>query len=369
MKILYALVVALIMGMASPGASVAEESAHDHGAGDAVVGELGGGAGAKGRMAGGKGKGGGPKGGQAGEKPLRCAGLVNMSNGMVLPVGKYSVSLKYVHVSKDKLYDGQDRKTGNYNGKYKRVDNVVNLTAKAGLFDDFEARIQVPLINREQKQKSGNPPAHSATVRNSGFGDPIIMGRYALLSERNGDPFSLAVGAGVKVPLSNTDKKTPPGGASSAEYMGPNFQLSTGSWDPKMEIGATKMLGRSRVDAHFMYTIAGDGAHDSRGGNQFKYDFGYGYALNKYFDLEIELNGVDQQPVTHNGEKTVNTGGHFIFITPGVHWKITDSTRLAVGVPVVVYRNLRGEPRTPERSSKFNLGEDYRIVTSLSYHF
>jgi hypothetical protein len=65
----------------------------------------------------------------------------------------------------------------------------------------------------------------------------------------------------------------------------------------------------------------------------------------------------------------LNTGGHFVFITPGVHWKITESSRLALGVPINVYRNMRGETRTPDRASQYGLYEDYRIVTSLSFQF
>ena len=150
---------------------------------------------------------------------------------------------------------------------------------------------------------------------------------------------------------------------------GPAAQLGTGSWDPKFELGATKFFGRSRMDAHFMYTMPGNGAHKSRKGKQFKYNFGYGYALNKYFDLELELNGVDQERHRYDGARSLATGGHTIFITPGVHWKITESSHLSVGVPVVVYRNLKSDRCTPEGKSKYGLGEDYQVVTRLGFVF
>lgn len=302
-------------------------------------------------------------------KPVKCIGLVNMSNGMVLPRGKVTACVKAKYVHKDKLFDGSTEKKGNYNGKYDRVNMLYQMTAKAGIFDNFEARIMVPFWDKQVKRKAGITPKHVDTDNLSGLGDVVIMGRYALMSQRKGDWMNLAIGAGLKLPTGDADHKNPLPFSKTHKYMGPGGQLGTGSWDPKFELGATRFMGRSRVDAHFMYTIPGDGAHGSRKGNQFLYNLGYGYALNKYFDLELELNGVAQESHRYDHASTVNTGGHTIFLTPGVHWKITDKCHLSLGVPLVMYRNLNGEPGTPERLGKFGLGEEFQVVTRLGFNF
>ncbi|MBG0789199.1 MAG: transporter [Desulfovibrionaceae bacterium] len=302
-------------------------------------------------------------------KPVKCIGLVNMSNGMVLPAGKIAASLKYVYVHKDSLYDGGEEKNGSYNGKYDRVNQCVQVSAKAGLFDRFEARVMVPFWDKEFKRKAGNPPTHAYTSNLSGLGDIVLMGRYAVLRQKDGDWLNLALGAGLKLPTGDSDAKNKPPFSNAHTYLGPGAQLGTGSWDPKFELGMTKMIGRSRLDAHFMYTLPGEGDYGSRKGTQFKYNFGYGYALNKYFDLELELNGVDQQKHRYDGDIVNATGGHTIYLTPGVHWKITDSSHLSLGVPVVVYRDLNGYSATPERNSRYGLGEDYQIVTRLGFSF
>ncbi|WP_147820213.1 transporter [Salidesulfovibrio onnuriiensis] len=302
-------------------------------------------------------------------KPVRCIGPVNMSNGLVLPKGKVAASIKYKYVHKNNLYDGGNRKTGNYNGKYDRVNQTMQLTAKAGIFDNFEARIMVPFHDKRLKRKFGNPPEHADTDELTGLGDIVVMGRYAVMSERDGDWLSLAFGAGLKMPTGDPDHKNPAPFSNVHEYIGPGGQLGTGSWDPKFELGATKFFGRSRVDAHCMYTIPGDGAHGSRKGNQFKYDLGYGYALNRLFDVELELNGVDQQAHWYDHSSTVNTGGHTIYLTPGVHWKISDKCHFSIGTPFVVYRDLNGEAATPERASKYCLGEDFQVVSRLGFSF
>ena len=302
-------------------------------------------------------------------KPVRCIGLINMSNGLVLPKGKYSASVKYRYVHKDGLYDGSDKKTGDYNGKYDRVNQSLQFTVKAGLFEDFEARMMVPFWDKRLKRKSGATPTANAADEVSGLGDVVVMGRYALFSQRKGDWASLAFGAGLKLPTGDADHENDPPFNTAHQYLGPGGQLGTGSWDPKFELGATKFVGRTRFDAHFMYTLPGDGAHGSRKGKQFKYDFGCGYALTRAFDVELELNGVDQERHWYDHSSSDATGGHTVFITPGVHWKITDCAHFSVGVPVVVYRRLNGYSATPDRNSRYGLGEEYQIVTRIGFTF
>lgn len=307
--------------------------------------------------------------GKSGAKKIKCISPVNMSNGIVLPVGKVALNLKYKYIHKDSLYDGSTKKTGSYGGKYDRVNQLWQLTARAGLFENFEARIMVPYWDKQVKRKPGNlaKPWDKDTV--AGIGDTVLMGRYALMTQRDGDWLNLALGAGIKMPTGDADHKNGWPYSNTHKYIGPAGQLGSGSWDPKIELGATKIFGRSRVDAHTMYTLTTTGAHDSRVGNQFKYDLGYGYALNEYFDLELELNGVDQGRHMYDGGIDNASGGHTIFITPGVHWKITQNSHLAVGVPLVVYRDLNGYEGNPAPASRFGLGEDYQIVTRLGISF
>lgn len=302
-------------------------------------------------------------------KPVKCVGLINMSNGMVLPKGKVVGSIKYRYVHKDKLFDGSSEKDGNYGGKYERTNQAMQLTAKVGIFDNFEARVMVPFWDKRVKRKAYNPPRDAGTDTVSGLGDVVLMGRYALMSQRSGDWMNLAFGAGVKMPTGDADHKNDAPFSAGHTYLGPGGQLGTGSWDPKFELGATKFVDRSRFDMHFMYTLPGDGAHGSRKGNQFKYDFGYGYALNKYFDLELELNGVNQDRHWYDHSVAQSTGGHTVFVTPGVHWKMTDKCHFSVGVPMVVYRNLNGYSATPDRNSRYGLGEEYQVVTRIGFCF
>lgn len=299
-----------------------------------------------------------------GPKPV---GPVNMSTGTVFPKGKLATSLKYIYFDKGDLYNGSTSKTGKYNGKYSRWQHTMKLGIRYGLFDNFDVRAMIPFHFKGVKRRAavGKPAETTRTDYNEGLGDIVLMGRYGLLTQRKGDPFSLSIGAGIKLPTGDSDLKNETPFNKQYEYMGPGFQLGTGSWDPKFEIGATYMFGRSRLDAHCMLTLPSEGDHELRKGDNFKYNLGYGYALNDLIDLELELNGVYADKNHNAGIEMDNTGGHTMYLTPGVHFKFGKGYNVCLATPIVVYRDLNADPDT----DKYAIGEDMRVVFKIGACF
>lgn len=304
----------------------------------------------------------GKAGWQGGPKPV---GPGNMSTGTVFKPGQFALSLKYITFGKKSLYDGSDEKDGKYNGKYKRTQTVVKATVRYGFTENFDARLVVPYFDKSLYRYSavGKPKEADHEDGNSGVGDIVLMGRYNLLSQKRGAPIFLSIGAGVKIPTGDSSKKNGKPFNKTYEYMGPGFQLGTGSWDPKIELGITKMFKRSRLDFHMMYTWGLEGDHGLRMGNKFKYDLGYTYAVNRLFDVELELNGVLAEKNENDGKTVENTGGHTVYITPGVHVKIQKGLHASLCVPIVVHRDLNSVPE----EDKYGIGEDYQVVFKLAY--
>ncbi|WP_461210465.1 transporter [Desulfocurvus sp. DL9XJH121] len=298
-------------------------------------------------------------------KVPKPVGPVNMSTGMVFKPGKAAVCLKALFMDKDTLYDGNDEKEGKYNGKYDRTQRTYQASFRYGVVKDFDMRVMVPYRSSSVQRRSavGKPAEATKETTNMGLGDVVLMGRYALWDQRDGDPLSVAVGAGVKMPTGDPDKKNPAPFNKSFEYMGPGFQLGTGSWDPKLELGLTRMMGRHRLDAHTMYTFGREGDHGLRLGDQFKYDLGYSFALTNLLDLELELNGVNQNRNKNDDRYVANSGGNMLFLTPGVHFKFTERFNAGFALPIVVYRDLNADAQ----EDQYCVGEDYRLVFKLAY--
>jgi hypothetical protein len=174
------------------------------------------------------------------------------------------------------------------------------------------------------------------------------------MSQKAGAPVFLAVGAGVKMPTGKTSAK------DSTGKLAPVFlQAGTGSWDPKFEIGLSKVLPRFRFDSHMMYTFNREGDQDTKKGNCFKYNLSGSYALNKYFDAQLELVGKRQGKTEVKGVKNDSTGFTKHYIVPGVKFKFSKKAHFGVSVPYLYSLDTNGE----------QLAEKYIIASKLAFHF
>ncbi len=293
-----------------------------------------------------------------GPKPV---GAVNSGNGGVYKKGTYGVILKYITFEQDQLYDGNDKVDfvrpvkGKKPGRKacKKDFNKYQMVLRTSLWDNFDARLIIPVFDKGLDRKSFKD---SFSDSNTGFGDLTIFGRYRVFAQKKKDPFNLAVGIGLEMPTGATDEKDSKG--KTPGYIQPGG----GAWNPILEIGAHKIMGRQWFGSHFLYKMTTEGElgnMDFERPDVFKYNFSYGYALSKYFDLELELNGEVKSKAEKEGIKMKNSGGHMLFLTPGVHVKVRKGMHFGLCVPMPIYRDLNGT----------QLSEDYRVVAKFAVKF
>ena len=294
-----------------------------------------------------------------GPKPV---GVVNSSNGSVYEKGEYGIVFKYVTYQQDQYYEGNDRVDykrpvkGEQPGKKcnERIFQQLQMTLRAGLTDRIDARIVIPYFDNEMNRQSFK---ESFSDQNSGIGDLKLIGRYSFLSQKRADRFNLALGLGVKMPTGRTDEEDD----QSATLPG-FLQTGSGSWDPIVELGAHKVIGRHWFSGYSMFQLTTQGElgdSDYEKPDMFKYNLGYAYAVSRLFDLQMELNGDLKGKAELDGKEQDNSGGHIIYLSPGVHFKFNKGMHFDVCVPVPVYRDLNGT----------QLSEDYRVVTKLAIKF
>ncbi len=299
-------------------------------------------------------------GGKKGKGP-KPVGAVNSSNGGVYSPGEYGIIFKYITFQQDSMYRGSDEVSfmrpgmGQKPGKKvyeKRLDRY-QLTLRTGIWKDFDVRLIVPYMDKELKRQSFKA---SFSDDNAGFGDITLFSRYRIMSQKNKDPFNLAVGLGLEIPTGKTDVKDSSG-------MTPGYlQPGGGSWNPAVEVGAHKVTGPHWIGSHILYKMTNEGElgdRDFERPDVFKYNFSYGYALAGSFDLQLELNGEVKSKAKLDGKTMPNSGGHCLFITPGIHYKIMKGMHVGLALPVTVYRDLNGEQPS----------EDYRVVAKFAMKF
>ncbi len=176
------------------------------------------------------------------------------------------------------------------------------------------------------------------------------------MSQKNSDPFNLAIGLGLQMPTGDTDEKD--GSGKTPGYLQPGG----GAWNPIAEIGAHRVVGPHWFGSHLLYKYTNEGElgkKDFERPDLFRYNLSYGYALSNTFDLQLELNGEVKSKAEREGVKQKNSGGHTLFLSPGVHFKIRKGMHFGLCVPMTVYRDLNGE----------QLSEDYRVVAKFAVKF
>jgi len=168
-------------------------------------------------------------------------------------------------------------------------------------------------------------------VRDEAVGDFTLLGRYTFFQDDYA-PLStrrVALLAGMKFP-------------SGADRFG------TPSFDPIAGLVGTWAADRHELDADLIYTITTE-RHDIETGDRFQYDLAYRYRLwpdrfrGRLIQLNglVELNGTWTSVTRADGRTLSDTGGHVLFVSPGLQL-ITSRFVLEPSLQLPVVQDLRG---------------------------
>lgn len=284
---------------------------------------------------------------------------VTFQDGNVFDPMKFAVIGRYGYFDQHRIYTGASKDDPGF-GKRRRTAHAGQLTFRAGLFENFEFFLMATAVDKELERKNAKGATDTSDIQ--GLGDVQVMGRWQALSQKKGDPLSLALGLGLEIPTADSDN---PNSFGPQPYMGPFLQYGTGSWNPKATVSATRVFGSSRVDGQLMYTLNTEGEHDLEKGDLFQYNLGYGFALNKFVTVGLAMNGFHQEKNTQQVspgvvKKDYNSGYDMIFLSPEVSCRIAPlNTVLGLSAPIPVYADMHGSQPV----------EDYRIVAKISVQF
>jgi hypothetical protein len=274
---------------------------------------------------------------------------------------------------------------------------VPSLSIAYGLTHDLTVGVRLPyLANREIRETNTVDGGFTARGGVYGIGDTTVTATWRFLREQNAG-LDVAAIVGLKAPTGRTDAQDKGGDPFETEH-----QPGSGSWDGVFGLAVSKQAGKFGLTANALYGLAGDGDRQTNLGDRFSYGIGVTYPVYSasafgagshmhlgaprpdgimhhgghshgapvqasadtgstsatVLDLTLGLTGEWHDRQTVQGLSDDNTGGHVLYVAPGL--RLTSgltATTVTFGIPVATHLNgFQSEP-------------DWRVSSSFGVKF
>lgn len=287
-----------------------------------------------------------------------CSGGVPVSNNLGFPnseKGTWQFLFNYDHNVLETLKE--ESFTLNDDSR-RRLTQSILLKADYSFSQRFAAELFFSYVRQERVVNKIN------LTETTGIGDAVLLLKYRITNPNN-DRHVFQLGLGGKVPLGASDLRSEQGIALNAD-----LQPGSGAWDALLWTQYTHQL-----QARPSLTLSANAIYTLKGKNNDYFDTQV-YQFGN--DLQFILNMADQlylgkllfQPLLRlryrkafvdeiDGGELPNTGGQWLFVTPGIGWGITPQFSFNANVELSIYAKVDGTQLSPSR--RFNIGLYYRL--------
>ena len=303
-----------------------------------------------------------------------AAGAIMTTPGATLPIGKFVVGMSVQFIELDDISDEVLEAAATADEDVHSVDSLFSASANLayGLTDDLTIGLTMPYVDRSNVREAHNDmgvgEAELAGDSN-GVGDLTLFGQYRFHQSEKQDA---AIIMGIKTPTGETGVREIEGGLYEAEQ-----QPGSGSWDPFLGLAYNRNWGDIGFSGNVLYTFVTEGTQDTDLGDIFNYNLALSYRTTipegghdhhdhahqakiiDYIDMVVELNGDSRQRVNIGGESEEHSGGHSLYLSPGLRVGLVHSVSLFTSVGIPIVNDLHGIQSEP----------DYRVIGGMSITF
>jgi hypothetical protein len=294
-----------------------------------------------------------------------------LDNHRYLKGGWLQLGLAHEYINQDQIYVGSSKSfigaIPSHHDEVQTLNERNILQLQSGITGRLGLNVDIPFVHREHSHighEDGKDMWESWNF--SGLGDMVVSAQYALLvpSEEFQPYVSLVVG--MKLPTGVTGFKNVDG--EEAEVT---IQPGTGSLDGIVGLNYRQtLLSVPTVSGSYSalpltigatYQFNGKGTYDYRFGNSLITSVGTAYQFTNRASLLFQANGrfQDFADVGTTGEFREDTGGTWIFASPGLSFQLADAFSAYGYVQLPIYQNVHGIQQTAKVNLLF--GVSYKI--------
>lgn len=257
---------------------------------------------------------------------------------------------------------------GLYNGDIRLEDNDRLRVIHSGIFEanyGISRKLSVAGIITYGGQELGSTNSDGTRQIDHlwGLGDMVLMVKYRLMNPLAYNGWGLVAGIGPKLPTGSFSH------SGSNSFLFPmDVQPGSGSFDAISWLSFSKshiFITNLHLSSGATFRLSGQNRNfqDSLTysfGNEFQYTAGLSY--NFYSGTVFNIFNYVRYRYQATGklfeEPVEQTGGHWLFTSPGIRLNITQSFSFIVSVDLPLYRNLEGPQLTTS----------YRVFAALMYN-
>lgn len=245
-------------------------------------------------------------------------------------------------------------------GNRQRLSQSLLLESAYGIDDRWSISAIFSFIQQQRRLNTENSFNSREELTTRGLGDAVIMIKYNLQPLNLLRQRQIAIGLGVKMPTGRSDLRL------NGILLPADMQPGSGAWDGiawAYFYQGFLPVTRFNFFMNSSYRFTGtnnrfrlqDGPFKGyQFGNEWLTTGGISYRTDRFLDYTILLRYRHLKADQFAGAKVANTGGHWLYVLPGINWNRGDfSLRLTGQIPV--YRRLVGVQLTTSYSASLSL--------------
>ncbi len=301
-------------------------------------------------------------------------GAIMTNSATTLEQGQSVAGINLQFLELDDISDSQLEAAGTRDEDLHSVDDLYQLAISFthGITDNWMAGISLPYIKRGNVREAHNDMGVGEVELagdSAGLADIRVFTQYRIFARER---TNLALLGGLKIPSGEDEERELEGGIFETEQ-----QPGSGSWDPFVGLAYDQAFNGFGLSSHVLYTFANEGAQGTDLGDFLSYNVAavfrifspegphehhrhaHGFNVLDYVDMVLELNGDWRQWVSIDSINDENTGGHILYLSPGIRAGIGHRWSVFTSVGIPVARDLNGIQSEPA----------YRLVGGVSTRF
>lgn len=229
----------------------------------------------------------------------------------------------------------------------RRVSKSIILQVDYGIWRDVSITALFSYVLQERIILT--PLGGENLLNTKGIGDALLLMKYSVIPLTILDEMEFSIGGGVKIPFGESQL------TSNGLLIPADMQPGSGSWDYLgwlyFSKGRLFELPLSFV-SNLSYRINGTNnrfqvnGFDYKFGNEIVAQLGLTYRTDFISDFSLFMRYRNAQSDISRGFQIPNTGGHWVYLVPGINFKLDNSKTIRLSGEIPIYIKVDGTQLT-----------------------